>query len=89
MPACFTLTRKGKTQPMKLGAIDDFICKSLNEDPDPVQWCHNWVNTLGFSIAVGHSFAQMRHIWGHNESLIEIIDILEEHFTSGFWTQRH
>lgn len=84
----FTLTLKGETKPMNLAKVDEFICDKLNEPVDPEDWCHNWYNTLGFSIAIGHSLAQMRHVWSYDKSLIKIINILEEHFTTDAWAQR-
>lgn len=88
MPNCFTLTRKGETEPTKLTVVDEFICEKLCGIVDPKEYYHNWVDTLGFSIAVGHSFAQMRHVWGYNEYLIEVIDLLEAYFTVDAWAQR-
>jgi hypothetical protein len=87
MPNCFTLTRKGETAPMKLSAVDDFICKLLNEDPDPVLWCRWWYDTLGLGLALGHTFNELRKQFADTD-LIEVIDALDEHFTVYSFSQR-
>jgi hypothetical protein len=87
MPNCFQLTRKGESQPMKLSAVDDFICKSLNEDPDPVLWCRYWMDALGLGFAVGRTFDELRKDFADTD-LIEVIDILEANFIVEAWSQR-
>jgi hypothetical protein len=87
MPNCFQLTRKGETEPTKLTVIDDFICNKLNEEPDPERWCRHWMDTLGLGFALGRTFDELRKAFADTD-LIEVIDILEEHFLVNAWVQR-
>ena len=87
MPNCFQLTRKGETEPTKLTVVDDFIRNKLNEEPDPERWCRHWMDTLGLGFALGRTFDELRKAFADTD-LIEVIDILEEHFLVNAWVQR-
>lgn len=100
MPNCFSLTRKNNPQagPVALTLVDEEMCDYLKEPVDPDNWCHDWYPTIGFGIAMGKTFAQLRerHM---NESkqtrdsdyipiMVKIIDWLDYHFTTDAWAER-
>ena len=60
MPQCYTLTRKGQTEPESRAKIDDEMCKHFGVTPDPKFWYMDWDNIVGFSLACGKTWDQIR-----------------------------
>ena len=99
MPNCFTLTRRSNLEagPVPLNTIDAEMCQFFNEPVDPKRWYQNWYNTIGFDLAMGNSFEQIRADYladrvADDQSafdawtkLIEIVDWLEANFTADAW----
>ncbi len=87
MPNCFQLTHKGDTEPMSLNKIDEMICNHLNVPVDEVKYVHGWFDSIGFSLACGRNWEQVRENFSDCPELMPIIDFLEENFTSDSWAE--
>lgn len=59
MPVCFSLTKKGESEPTPLQTVDEELSRAFGEDPDPVKWYKNWYNTIGLAIACGRDLDRM------------------------------
>lgn len=81
---CFQLTRKSNlgSGPVQLTVIDEEICKHLGLPVHPVNYCHNWYNTIGFGLACGKSFDRLREVFKSDLRSIEIINYLDANFTT-------
>ena len=84
MPNCFTLTRKGETEPSKLSAIDDALCAHLGVAPDPKMYHAYWVDLEGFALAMGRDWTWMR---ANFEGREDIIGWLEANYTPDAWAE--
>lgn len=60
MPNCFTLTRKGESKPANLQEIDDEMRQAFGEEPDADRWLWGWYDTIGYGLALGLDWAQLR-----------------------------
>ena len=101
MPNCFALTRKSDPQAghVKLATIDDELCAHLEVAPNPKHYFMSWVDIIGFALACGKSFEQIRADMlermpeGHpdetdaDRTYLKIIDWLNANFTSDAWYQ--
>lgn len=77
MPVCFQLIPKGSNEPEKLQTIDQKICEFLGVPVDEKKWCGDWYNVVGFRLAIGKTFAEIREeIQGY--VLLQENDFLEE-----------
>lgn len=84
MPNCFTLTRKGETEPSKLSAVDDALCAHLGVEPDAEQYHASWVDLEGFALAMGRDWAWMRVNFPDR---LDIIGWLEENYIPDSWVE--
>ncbi len=85
MPNCFSLTRKGESEPMKLQDVDTLIAAHVGEVCDPVRWCRGWYDTIGFGLAMGETFSSLRAEYFNHPDLLPVIDFLAENFTTAAW----
>jgi hypothetical protein len=53
MPAYFSLTLKGESEPMPLAKVDDLICEKLGVAADPDKYYANWYDVIGLLLALG------------------------------------
>lgn len=60
MPNCFTLTRKGESEPANLQEIDNEMRQAFGEEPDEDNWLWGWYDTIGFGLAMGKDWKQLR-----------------------------
>jgi hypothetical protein len=60
--------------------LDAQICAAINHPVDKVQWCKNWMDTIGFALALGHDYSKVRAIFGGKPELLEILNWLEENY---------
>ena len=99
MPACFTLTRKGESKPASLQAIDDEMRIEFGEEPDKKRWLWGWYNVVGFGLAMGRDWTQLREQFAEDSaedeesvefccSMLRVIDWLEANFTANAWAER-
>jgi hypothetical protein len=88
MPACFQLYRKAdgeNAEPVAFQTIDEEMCAHFNVPCDPVKYLHGWYDNIGFSLAIGKNWDQMREIF-KTPGTHAIIDFLEARYTpSAFW----
>jgi hypothetical protein len=93
VPNCFSLTRKGETEPMKLVKVDEAICQHFGWTPHMYRWAYNWYNIIGFEIACGKRLgSQELRDWVADmpdspEALLCILDFLEREFTDNAWVE--
>ncbi len=99
MANCFTLTRKGESEPAKLQDVDDEMRVEFGEEPDEKYWIWHWHDTMSLGWALGLSWAQLREQWtpeaDEDEDEIEfcrrmraVIDWLDEHYVLNAWAER-
>ena len=99
MANCFTLTRKGESEPAKLQDVDDEMRIEFGEEPDEKYWIWHWHDTMSLGLALGLSWAQLREQWtpeaDEDEDEIEfcrrmraVIDWLDEHYVLNAWAER-
>ena len=87
MPNCFSLTKKGDSKPATLTSVDEAICALLGEPVHELNWCHQWFDSVGFGLAVGRTFADMRDTFADCPDLLKIIDFLEANYTPDAWAE--
>lgn len=101
MPNCFSLTRLSSpgNGPVPLVQIDEEMCKHFNVKPDPVKYYAYWYDYVGFPLAMGKTFADIREQFKKDakeqgpqeaaywERLIAIVDWLDANFTVDAWVQ--
>ena len=99
MPACFTLTRKGESTPSSLQHIDDEMRVEFGEEPDEIRWLWGWYNVVGFGLAMGRDWTQLRKQFAEDPAesertnmsrrrMLAVIDWLETHYVSNAWAER-
>ena len=62
MPACFQLYRKADMAagPVVLQKVDEELCEYFKVPCDEKRWMCDWYNTIGFRLAIGKDFEQIR-----------------------------
>jgi hypothetical protein len=61
--------------------LDSEIATHLGLEPDPIEWTLNWMDTIGFAIAMGKAFSQVRELFpAPNPKCAELVDYLESRF---------
>ena len=75
MAVYFELKRDGNAVPFT--KIDDEMCEALGVPCDPINYYKNWYDTIGFSIACGKSWDELREFWPEK---VEIVNFLEANF---------
>lgn len=106
MPNCFQLIRKSKIEegPVLLSEIDEELCKELGYECHPTNWLFGWFNDIGFWIATGRTWEQIRIDYKNRieealkkedkeyadfiSVLIKILDYLELNFIYRAWWER-
>ena len=99
MPNCFTLTRKGENAPASLQTIDDLMRVAFGEEPDPKRWLWGWYDVVGFGLALGRDWTQLREQYAEDPAesertntfhrqMLTVIDWLDEHYTTDAWAER-
>jgi hypothetical protein len=92
MPNCFHLTPKGGTEPEKLSVVDDKMRAFFSAPADPDKYYLGWFDWLGFGLAVGRSFDDMRKdSAGACEEYsphLALLSWVEEHYTPSAWSER-
>ena len=88
MPNCYTLTKKGETEPCCRLKIDEELCTLLGEVPDPKYWVAGWDFNIGFALACGKTFPEIRERVKEDERLLKIVNHLERNYTPNAWYVR-
>ena len=62
MPVCYQLYRKSNQQEgaVKLQIVDEEMCAHFNEPVHETRWYYDWHNSIGFRLAMGKTFEQIR-----------------------------
>ena len=98
MPNCFTLTREGESKPASLQAIDDEMRIAFGEEPDEERWLWGWYDTIGYGLAMGRTWEQLREQFAEDPAesertnmfrrrMLAVIDWLDEHYTPNAWAE--
>ena len=94
MPQVLTIRmRDGSTdhlsRPASIIEIDSLLCKGLGVECHPVHWHRGWVDSIGFSLACGKTWNEIREIWEECDELIPVIDWLEANTEAEGHYSRH
>lgn len=99
MPACFQLYDKSKPGegPVVLPRIDEAICLALSVPCDPIKYYNYWFDSIGFRLAIGKTFDQIREEFKgyvaeekakdnaggveYYETSLKIVDYLDERYS--------
>ena len=104
MPACFQLWKKGENSPSSFQDIDVEICNLFGEEVDPIKYILGWYDAIGFRIAMGKSFEEIRQEYIENIrkvgdfdirnniwyycQLLQIVNFLEKNYSPNAWFSR-
>jgi hypothetical protein len=83
MPSCFQLIRDGDAVP--LSQVDEEMCRHFDAECHPTCYFEGWHDAIGFFLATGRTFDQIRVIYADDPTLVRIADWLESNFTSRHW----
>lgn len=86
MPNCFRLLRGGVAVPIV--DVDAEMCRYFSADCDPNRWFRGWYDFVGFDLAMGKSFDEIRASYREDPYLIyliEVVDWVEANFTVDSW----
>lgn len=86
MPNCFQLVRLSLLDegPVALSKIDAEMCYRFDVEPDPVTYYRMWFDTIGFGLACGKSWDQLRKLF---PTRVDIIDWLSDNFLPRVWVE--
>ena len=95
MPNCFSLSPKANPdKPANLIEVDQEICKFLGVPCDDVAWHDGWYDMIGFRLACGKSFDDIRlylidysrdHDWACK--MLRVVNFLDENYISNSWVE--
>lgn len=83
MAVYFQLFQNGEAQ--VLTEVDREMCKHFNVFCDPDLWYQNWYNTIGFSLALGHTWEQIYKDWPNKK---DIIDWIKQNYSPNSFSGR-
>ena len=83
------LIPKGASEPEDFKIIDEKICSLLNEPIHHRLWCFGWYDTVGFSLAHGETYGEIK-AWIEKEfderhfklELLKICSFLETNYST-------
>ena len=98
MSNCFSLTRKGESEPARMQEIDDLMRIEFGEEPDADRWLWGWYDTIGYGLALGRDWAQLREKFAEDPDESErintsrrrrlaVIDWLEANYIPNAWAE--
>jgi len=68
--------------------LDGEIAEAMHGVADEVRWFADWMNTIGFGLALGKSFDEVRKNFDYDEETVKICDWLAERFTNESYMTR-
>lgn len=86
MPSCFQLLRDGVAVP--LVQIDEEMCRHFEAPCHPTRYYESWYDAIGYELAMGRSFEQIRVTLAEYPQLVEIANWLDHQFTVSSWHER-
>lgn len=98
MPVCFSLTRKGETEPTSLYQLDSELRDKLGypQEPDEAGWLGGWYDRIGFRLALGNSWEEIEKDFrevdekykdGGLDTLFKVLAYLKDNFTADNWRE--
>lgn len=104
MAVCFQLFRKSTGEgPLPLTLVDEEICKEFKAIPHPVRYFKGWFDCVGFGLACGKTYQQIRSQqedylrldlaagrtdwWMLDVANLSIIRFMEANYMSNSWSQ--
>ena len=61
-------------------ALDNAIAESFGEEPHEVHWCRGWMNSVGFALAVGKTFDEVKQMFHYDEETVQITEWLAQRY---------
>ena len=83
MPNCFQLLRNGNAVP--LNTIDEEMCRHFGAPCHEKHYFEGWYDFIGYELARGQSFAEIRLTYANSPILVQIVDWLEANFQVNAW----
>jgi len=98
MPVCFQLFDKEKNEATSFSKIDKELCSFLGAPVDPVRYVLGWYDSIGFRLACGKSFEQIKAEFagyvaeaGTNvnfyKNLLRVVEWLETRYSPNSWRE--
>jgi hypothetical protein len=92
MPSCFSLTRRGDSEPSSLQYVDRVLCQALDLSYSEDRWAGNWYNNIGLLLAVGKSLDEIidgytGHESEHANLMGRMAAYLNEHYITNAWKE--
>lgn len=101
MPNCLQLIRKSAPAagPVAFTVIDEELCAHFGAEVHPKNWYLNWYDLLGFSLAIGKTFGELRDQFRaatydmdnpyreFDKQLVKVIDYLDDNFKAEAWAE--
>ena len=88
MPNCFQILDKVSGEPVVLQHVDERLCQHFGVPVDPDSWYLGWYDAIGFELAIGWTFAELREANADNEEYLAIIDCLDAWYNVNSWASR-
>lgn len=89
MPNCFQLLRGEEAIP--LVQVDEEMCLHFKEPCDPKRWFMFWYDIIGFDLAAGKTFGEIRgyvrETYPEHPILVDIADWLQANFSVRHWVE--
>lgn len=86
MPNCFQLLRGGVAIP--LADVDEEMCRHFAVPCHLTRYYEAWYDTIGYGLAAGQSFDQIRSTYADVPRLVEVAHWIEANFTVRAWHER-
>jgi hypothetical protein len=87
MPNCFQLIRNGEAVPLL--TIDAEMCRHFEEPCDPDRYFREWYGCIGYDLARGRSFEEIKAIYAAPEyaesGLLPVAEWLDANFAPQSW----
>jgi len=90
--AAYLALRDKTTGDLRMGRdlidIDNELCAALGVQPDDDHFYRSWVDTIGFSLALGKSFEEARTQWSYDADLQRVVSYLEARYENTSYFNR-
>ena len=86
MPNCFQLLRGGIAVP--LNEVDEEMCRHFGAPCHPDDYYEFWYDTIGFGLASGRSFDEIRSTFSDFPKVVEAANWIEANFTARSWYEQ-
>lgn len=68
-----------------MNEIDEAICRHFKQPIDSEQYFNYWYQNIGFRLAMGKTWDEIRESYKECSGSLKIIAFLEENYTSSSW----